>query len=77
MLRFTIVQEGDDLSMYELIKQLYDELNQGSLTKAREITTVLIKKGMDKKFLAEVMKTIATEKMAQILWDEVAGALKK
>jgi hypothetical protein len=63
--------------MYEMIKQLYEELNQANLNKAREIMGALVKKGMDKKFLAEVFKTIATEKMAQAIFDEIAGALKK
>ena len=58
------------MSMYDLIKQLYEELNQGSLTKAREIMAALIKKGMDKKFLADSFKIISTERMAQALWDE-------
>jgi len=39
--------------------------------------SALVKKGMDQKFLAEVFKTIATEKMAQILYDEIARSLKK
>lgn len=67
------------MSMYELIKQIYDEFyrNDGSLTKAREIMNVLIKKGMDKKFLAEHFKILAAERSALILYDELVGAMKK
>lgn len=66
------------MSMYDLIKKLYDELNQGDLNKAREIMSVLKKKGMDRNFLTTMFKTVAIEKMVEALYDEKdPGALKK
>ncbi len=61
------------MSLYDLIKQLYEEMSssQGDYKKATEIMLALIKKGVDKKFIAEAFKTIAVEKMAMVLYDEV------
>jgi len=59
-------------SIYDEVKRLFDALNTDSdVKKAREILSSLIAKGIDKDFIGGAFRTLAVEKMAMALYDEV------
>jgi len=63
-------------SIYDSIKKLYDALNEGEVTTAKELLSALISKGVNKQFIADGFKTIAFTKEMEILYDEVKKAAK-
>jgi len=65
-------------SIYDEVKRLYEALNTDSdVKKAKEILSSLMGKGVDRDFISGVFKTLAVEKMALYLFDEVEKERKK
>jgi len=65
-------------SIYDEIKRLYEALNMDSdVKKAKEILSGLVERGVDRDFIAGAFKTLAVEKMALYLYDEVEKERKK
>jgi len=59
------------VSIYDEIKRLYDALNEGEVKTARELLGSLISKGVNKEFIADGFKTLATSRQMEALYDEV------
>ena len=64
-------------AIYDDVKKLYGTLKQGDMKKAKDLVSHLKGHGLDKRFIQDMLETIAFAKIVEQWYDEVEKKPKK